>query len=98
MWFFTLVDELAEAKIGNSGSSGGEEDIGSLEVSVDYLLFIDGQVAIGDVSDYLEGFDFGEPALFADVLLKITILAKLSHDVNIILGHEYFDGLEDVRM
>lgn len=61
----------------------------------DKLLFY-GKISISDISDNMKSFELTEAALFLYMLLQIPILTELSHDINIIFGHEYLDGPQDV--
>jgi len=65
---------------------------------VNNLLLINSDVSFSNISDYPEGLFFLESTLFPNMLLQISILAKLCHDVYIVLSHENLDSLEDVRM
>ncbi len=96
MRLFCLVHKLAESEVSNSGSIVGEEDVGSFEVSMDDEFVLDGEIAVSDISGNAECLELVEASLLLDVLLEISILAVLSHDIDVVLGHEYFDGPEDV--
>lgn len=61
-------------------------------------LLLDGEVAVRDVSDDVKGLQFAEPALLANVLLEVAQLAELSHEVDVVLGHEHLNSAQDVGM
>jgi hypothetical protein len=65
---------------------------------VDYLLILDREVTVCDVSDYMQRFKLAQFALLADVLLEVSAFTKLSHDVYIVFGHKDFNGSKDVGM
>lgn len=54
---------------------------------MDYLLILDREVTVCDVSDYMQRFKLAQFALLADVLLEVSAFTKLSHDVYIVFGH-----------
>ena len=62
------------------------------------FLVLQSEVAVSHVSNNFECLQLREPVLPLDVLLQIPIFTKLGHDVNVVLGHEYLDGAEDVGM
>lgn len=49
-----LVQELAESEVSDACACTGEEDVGSLEVSVHYQFLFNGQVPISHVSDDMQ--------------------------------------------
>ena len=63
-----------------------------------YLFLVDSQVPLGHILDYAQGFLFPQSTLLADVLLQVSVLAELRHDVDIVLGHKDLDCLENVWM
>jgi hypothetical protein len=65
---------------------------------VDNEFLFDSQVSIGDIPGKVEGFELCESALLLDVLLEVSSIAKLSHDIDVVLRHEYFDCPEDMRV
>jgi hypothetical protein len=56
------------------------------------------EVSVCYISDDAKCIEILESALLLDVLLEIASLAKLSHDIDVVLGHEYLDSAEYMRV
>ena len=65
---------------------------------MDYLFFFNGKVPLSNIPNYLQSLKLVESPLLLDILLQIPILAKLSHDIDVILGHQDLYGSQDMRM
>lgn len=65
---------------------------------MDYLFFFNGKVPLSNIPNYLQSLKLVESSLLLDILLQIPILTKLSHDIDVILGHQDLYGSQDMRM
>jgi len=94
LWLFGLIQKFTEAEIRYSSPCICKKNIGCFQITMDNLFLFKGNISIDNISKNWQSLELAQFSLFFDILLKISILAKLSHNINVIFCHKYLYGFE----
>ena len=65
---------------------------------MDDIFFFNAEITLDDVLYDPQSRNLWEFSFFLDEVEKISVFAVLRNDIDIVFGHQYVNGLEDVGM
>jgi hypothetical protein len=87
---------LTEPKIRNFDNTVMEEDVGGFEVPMQYFFSVKELKGRTELREDFDGFLFGEFLLGFDEVGKGAAIAELVYEVDVVVGSEHLDELDDV--
>lgn len=95
---FLFAHELAKPKISNLGSTLAEEYVGSLQISVYYIILLYAFIALDYIFDQCHSFDLIKWSVILNIFEEIAAFAKLGYDVDVVFSHKNVDSVENIGM
>lgn len=93
----SLPRALGETEICDLDDAFGQEYVGNLEISVNYVLFRQVFESLEDFVDYFGAFAFRHGSFLPDPRFQVAI-AQLRDDIAIVRTRENFVAAQDVRV